>query len=189
MCALLERAFYRYYHFVVLKAYIVIRLHVCACVVCVCVRVCAGAHVYVRACVSIRQSVCEQQFRQLESGLQKRPVGPVLISDKTSYCAVSQSVEVTIFVFKIVRSLWNLTGTSAALLQRCLSNFKAMRLFEPPIMRLRKFTRSQDKTSNRILKRGPGRNPGHIKIKWNRFRIRYYCTGCMYHMYRWTNIP
>ena len=40
--------------------------------------------------------------------------GPVSISDKTSYCKFSRSLEAARFVFKIVRSLWNLRGTSAA---------------------------------------------------------------------------
>ena len=52
-----------------------------------------------------------------------RHQGPVLISDKTSYHKISQSLEATRFVLRIVRSLWNLTGTSAALLPKCLSNF------------------------------------------------------------------
>ena len=68
--------------------------------------------------------------------------GPVSISDKTSYCKISQSLEAARFVFRIVPSLWNLTGTSAAGLPKCLSNFKAMRKFELPISRLRDFTRS-----------------------------------------------
>ena len=55
----------------------------------------------------------------------------------------------------IVRSLWNLTDTWAALLPMCLSNLKAMRLFKLSISRLRDFTRSYNKTSYRILKRGP----------------------------------
>ena len=41
-------------------------------------------------------------------------LGPVSISDKTSYCKISKSLEVARFVFRIVPSLWNLTGTSAA---------------------------------------------------------------------------
>ena len=52
--------------------------------------------------------------------------GPVS-SNKTSYCMILQSLEVTRFPFRIVRSLWNiLTGTSAVGLLICLSNFKAM---------------------------------------------------------------
>ena len=42
--------------------------------------------------------------------------GPVSIYDKTSYRKISWSLEAVRFVFKIVWSLWNLTGTSAALL-------------------------------------------------------------------------
>ena len=54
-----------------------------------------------------------------------------------------------------LRSLWNFTGTSAALLPKCLSNFKAIRLFKLPISWLRDFKRSYVETSYRILKRGP----------------------------------
>ena len=52
--------------------------------------------------------------------------GPISISDKLSYCKISQSLEAARFVFRIVWSLWNLTGTSAAGLPKCLSNFKAV---------------------------------------------------------------
>ena len=74
----------------------------------------------------------------------------VSISDKMSRCKIPWSLEAARFVFKIVRSLWNLTGTSAALLSKCLSNFKAMRWFKLPISRLRDFMWSYDKTSYRI---------------------------------------
>ena len=81
--------------------------------------------------------------------------GPVSISEKTSYRKISWSLEAARFVFRIVPSLWNLTDTSAALLPMCLSNFNAIRQFKVPISWLRDFTRSYDKTSFRILKRGP----------------------------------
>ena len=71
-----------------------------------------------------------------------------------SYRKISWSLEVARFVFRIVRSLWNLTGTSAALLPMCLSNFEAIRQFKVPISWLGDFTRSHDKTSFRILRRG-----------------------------------
>ena len=74
-------------------------------------------------------------------------------ADKTSYCKISQSLEAARFVFRIVRSLWNLTDTSAALLPTCLSNFRAIRKFNLPISRIRDFTRSYDKKSYRKLKR------------------------------------
>ena len=53
--------------------------------------------------------------------------GPVSISDKTSYHKISWNLEAARFVLRIVRSLWNLTGTSAAVLPRRLSNCKAIR--------------------------------------------------------------
>ena len=83
-------------------------------------------------------------------------LGPVSISDKTTCFKISWSLEAARFVFRIVRSLWNLAGTSVALLPKCVSNFKAMRKFKLRISRFRAFTRSCDKTSYWILKRGPG---------------------------------
>ena len=81
--------------------------------------------------------------------------GPVSISEKTSFRKISSSLEAARFVFRIVRSFWNLTGTSAAMLPMCLSNFKTIRQFKVPISWLRDFTRSYGKTSFRILRRGP----------------------------------
>ena len=60
---------------------------------------------------------------------------------------------------RIVRSLWNLTGTSAAVLPMCLSNFKTIWQFKVPISWLWVFTRSCEKTCFRILRRGPGSDP------------------------------
>ena len=85
-------------------------------------------------------------------------LGPVSISEKTSFRKISSSLEATRFVFRIVRSLWNLTGTSAAVLPMCLSSFKAIRQFKVRISWLRDFTRSYEKTYFRILRRGPGRS-------------------------------
>ena len=50
-------------------------------------------------------------------------------------------------------------------LPMCLSNFKAIQQFKVPISWLRDFTRSYDKTSFRILRRGPGLYDSHIKYK------------------------
>ena len=58
-------------------------------------------------------------------------------------------------MFRITWSSCNLAGVSAALLPRCLSNFKTMRSFKLPISLLQIFTRSYDKTSWYILKRAP----------------------------------
>ena len=66
------------------------------------------------------------------------------------------SLEAAIFIFRIVRSFWDLTGTLAAELSMYVSNFKAMWLLKLRVLRIRDFARSYDKTSLRILKRGPG---------------------------------
>ena len=87
--------------------------------------------------------------------LKTRFHGPVSISEKTSYRKISWSLEAARFVFRIVWSLWNLTGTSAALLPMCLPNFKAILQFKVPISWLRDFTRSYEKRSFRILRQGP----------------------------------
>ena len=97
-----------------------------------------------------------------------RLLGTVSISDKTSYRKISWSLDAARLVFGIVWSLWKLTGTSAALPPRSLSNFRAILWFKLPISRLRDFTRSYDKTSYRILKWGPGRGPSYI---WLSFQI------------------
>ena len=78
------------------------------------------------------------------------------LSGKTSYRKISWSLEATRFGFKLFQSLWNLAGTSAALLPRCLSNFRAIRPLQHPISRLRDFTRFGGKTSYRLVNRGPG---------------------------------
>ena len=76
-------------------------------------------------------------------------------SGKTSYRKISWSLEAARFEFKLFQSLWNLAGTSAALLPRCLSNFRAIRPLQHPISRLRDFTRFGGKTSYRLVNRGP----------------------------------
>ena len=78
------------------------------------------------------------------------------LSGKTSYRKISWSLEATRFGFKPFQLLWNLAGTSAALLPRCLSNFRAIRPLQYPISRLRDFTRFGGKTSYRLVNRGPG---------------------------------
>ena len=76
------------------------------------------------------------------------------LSGKTSY---RPSLEATRLDVAIVVSLWNLTGTAAAaLLPRCLLNFKAIGKVQTRISRLRDFTRSCGKTSYRLVNRGPG---------------------------------
>ena len=83
-------------------------------------------------------------------------LGLYSLSGKTSYRKISWSLEAAGFGFKLFQSLWNLAGTSAALLPRCLSNFRAMRPLQHPISRLRDFARFGGKTSYRLVNRGPG---------------------------------
>ena len=82
-------------------------------------------------------------------------LGLYSLSGKTSYRKISWSLKAARFGFKLVQSLWNLAGTSAALLPRCLSNFRAMRPLQHTISRLWDFTRFDGKTSYRLVNRGP----------------------------------
>ena len=77
-------------------------------------------------------------------------LGLYSLSGKTSYRKISWSLEAARFGFKLFQSLWNLAGTSAALLPRCLSNFRAIRPLQHTISRLRDFTRFGGKTSYRL---------------------------------------
>ena len=78
------------------------------------------------------------------------------LSGKTSYHQISRSLESAWFDVIIIVSLWNLTGISAALLPRCLSNRRAIGKILTRISWLRDFTRSCGKTSVRLVNRGPG---------------------------------
>ena len=80
--------------------------------------------------------------------------GPVSISDKMSYRKISWRLEATRFVFRMVRSLLNLTGSSAG---NVLFKFQSDAIISTANSRLRDFTRSYDKTSDWILKRNLGR--------------------------------
>ena len=89
------------------------------------------------------------------------------LSGKTSYRKISWSLEAARFGFKLFQSLWNLAGTSAALLPSCLLNFRAIRPLQHPISRLRGFTRFGGKTSYRLVNRGPGGSTYYlIEAKW-----------------------
>ena len=80
---------------------------------------------------------------------------PASVSDKTSYCKISQILEAARFVFRIVWSLWKLINTLAAVLPMCLLTFRAMQWFKLPISWLRPFRRCYDKTSYQILRQCP----------------------------------
>ena len=51
------------------------------------------------------------------------------LSGRTSYGKISWNLEAARFGFKLFQSLWNLAGTSAAALLRCLSKFRAIPSF------------------------------------------------------------
>ena len=103
------------------------------------------------------------------------------LSGKTSYGKISWSLEAARFGFKLFQSLWNLTSTSAAALPRCQSNFRALRLLQHPISRLRDFTRYGGKTSYSLVNRGPGflltryQCTGVIKIRTRKLLAKAYC--------------
>ena len=88
-------------------------------------------------------------------GCQMTPQGLYSLSGKTSYRKISWSLEAARFGFELFQSLWNLAGTSEALLPRCLSNFRVIRPLQHPISRLRDFTRFGGKTSYRLVNKGP----------------------------------
>ena len=82
-------------------------------------------------------------------------LGLYSLSGKTSYRQISWSLETARLGVIMIVSLWNLTGISAALLPRCLLNFRAIGKVKTRISRLRDFTRSCGKTSYRLVNRGP----------------------------------
>ena len=87
--------------------------------------------------------------------------GLYALSDKTSCRKISWSLDDARIGFSLFQSLWYLTGTSATVLPRCLSKFRAIRWLWSPITRLWDFTGSCGKTSYRPVNRGPG-------FGWNR---------------------
>ena len=100
------------------------------------------------------------------------------LSGKTSYRKISWSLEAARFGISLFQSLWNLAGTSAALLPRCLSNFRAIRPLQHPISRLRDFTRFGGKTSYRLVNRGPEQRTPK-KVLWT-------VLGCSWPMHTLT---
>ena len=110
-------------------------------------------------------SLCSRQDQVIHVAYD---LGLYSLSGKTSYRKISWSLEAARFGFELFQSLWNLAGTSAALLPRCLSNFRAIRLLQHPISRLRDFMRFGGKTSYRLVNRGPGANltPMHPLYCW-----------------------
>ena len=119
---------------------------------------------------------------QLGVSAQVISLGLYSLSCKTSYRKISWSLKAARFRFKLFQSLWNLAGTSAAALPRCLSNFRAILPLQHPISRLRDFTRFGGKTSYRLVNRGPGMNARGPR-RW------YVHTGSSNGLLPWCNKP
>ena len=79
--------------------------------------------------------------------------GPVPISDKMSYRKISWSLEAARLVVQIIASLWNLTGTSTALLPVKFQSDRT--ILNTNLAASRLCAISYSKTCYRILKRGP----------------------------------
>ena len=107
----------------------------------------------------VRKRLHQNRINSPRQGYMKMAptLGLYSLSGKTSYRKISWSLEAARFGFKLFQSLWNLAGTSAALLPRCLSNFRAIRPLQHPISWLRDFTRFGGKASYRLVNRGPAK--------------------------------
>ena len=112
-------------------------------------------------------------------------LGPVSISGKTSYRKISWNLETTRLIVWIIPSLWDLTGTSAAVLHSsaaCQISERSDNYI--PISWLRDFTRSYNKTSYQILKQGPGRPRFNIRqdiLLWDLVKSRSREIGSLNH--------
>ena len=89
---------------------------------------------------------------------QKKPIrAPGLYSPngKTSYRQISWSLEAVKLGVIMIVSHWNLAGTSATPLPKCLSNFtERLKKIKPGSRGLRDFARSCGKSSVRLVNRG-----------------------------------
>ena len=93
-----------------------------------------------------KRIICPRSVKR--AGNSGENLGPVSISEKTSYCKISWSLEAARFVFRICSIALKFDRHFGS-----IANFKAIRQFKIPISLLRDFARSYDKTSFRILRR------------------------------------
>ena len=84
-----------------------------------------------------------------------RKTWPHSLSGKTSYRKIPWILDAVRFGFILLQSLRNFTGTSVAMLSRCLSHFRAIRSLQHSILCLRDFMRFGGKTPYRLVNRGP----------------------------------
>ena len=103
-----------------------------------------------RTCIctfSLQGSVKIPSVMKLMRCVKQCPLlGLFSLSGKTSHHHISWGFEAARLNIIIVVSLWNLTGISAALLSRCLSNLRSIGNIQTRVSRLRIFT-SCGKTS------------------------------------------
>ena len=74
---------------------------------------------------------------------------------KTSYRKISQSLEGAILVFRVFQPLLNLTWSLSGITAEATARCKAIQQFWYPIARVWGFAWSYDKSSRRLMKRGP----------------------------------
>ena len=85
--------------------------------------------------------------------------------DNESFHQILWNLEATRYRFKVVQFFWNLTGVSAALLPRHLSDIRAMQWFQQPISQLPVFAKSHVKKSYRLVNKGPEEAPCIMRSK------------------------
>ena len=124
------------------------------------------------------EKISQSQITKKHNNAQTQ--GLYSLSCRTSYRKISWSLEAARFGFKLFQLLWNLTGTSAAALPRCLSNFRVIRPLQRPIFSLWDFTRFGGKTSYRLVNRGPEYNSWHVLYLWPSLLICLACIDIQY---------
>ena len=85
-------------------------------------------------------------------------MGLYSLSRRTSYRKISWRLEAARSMFKLLQSLWNLTGTSTTTLRRCLSNVWAIRSLKHPMIDAGAQTKNETCSCC-------GRDTWHIKSK------------------------
>ena len=103
-------------------------------------------------------------------------LGLYWLSGMTSYPQISWSLEAARLDVIMIVSLWNLTAISAALLPRCLSNFRAIGKSLNPNLAASKLREICGKTSVRLVNRGAGVTPSlPVQIRWPQTDCWLFC--------------
>ena len=105
--------------------------------------------------VTVMPPVCDRRQTDTWVRVATQDQGLCSQSGNTSYRQISWSLKAARLGIIMIVTLWNLTGISAALLPRGLSNFRAIGKVETQISRPRDFTRSCGKMSYRLMNISP----------------------------------